>query len=89
MIQLRKHYKNIRAKVNFAYNSLFLLFGLCIGYYLMPHFFRVPEKVIFDEGIAYGVVYYRDYLNRMGTFETVDDSTVLIVANHDSIYIYK
>ena len=77
------------AKVNMYYSTLLVLFGMCVGYYLMPYFFKPDEKTIFEQGVLYGILSYKDYLHRMGSFDIVGDSTIVIKTTNDSLVIYK
>jgi hypothetical protein len=80
---------NSIARVNLYYSVLLIGFGMCIGYYILSNLFRPSEKYIFEQGIVYGVLTYRDHLQNMATFEIVSDSIVIIKTNHDSLTIYK
>ena len=89
MSQPKKQQDNKVARVNLAYCSLLLALGMCIGFYLLPFFFKKSEQTVFDEGVLFGILYYREYLHNNGTFDYVSDSCVSIQTNKDSFMIYK
>lgn len=72
--------------VNTAYSLLLIALGTCVGFYIMPFFFNKPT---FDEGVLYGILYHKRYLQERGTFDYVSDSAVCIKAGRDSFMIYK
>jgi hypothetical protein len=77
------------AKVNLLYCVLLVCLGMCIGYYILSNLFRPSEKYIFKQGAVYGARMYKEHVHRMGTFNYVDDSTVIVITNNDSLVIYK
>jgi len=77
------------AKVNLYYCVILITLGMCVGYYIIPYFSKRTDQSIFNEGVLYGILYYKEYLHRNGTFDYVSDSCVSIQTNKDSFMIYK
>lgn len=77
------------AEVNLLYSLVLINLGICIGFYIMPFFFKKTDKYTFEDGVLYGILYHKRYLHEKGTFDYVSDSSVLIKTGRDSFMMYK
>lgn len=85
----------LRPKITFdlktfgAYIGLILVLGACIGYYVLPYFFKPSDRFIFERGMIFGVGMYRQNIQNSGTFDILSDSTINIYLNRDTIVLKK
>jgi hypothetical protein len=78
-----------KADINTYYVILIFLFGVSFGYHVLPKIFNRSEREVLESGAVYGILKYKDHLQKEATFEIVSDTILIIRTNNDSLFIYK